>query len=151
MIYLLDTDTLIYTIRGLKSTGKKREHTEMRKRAGRIVERCKATHRARDTLGVSAITVSELEYGAQRSDRYDAEISAVQKVLIPFTAFDYDAVSCSYHYGRIRRDLETQGLTIGALDLLIAAQARDLEAILITNNEEHFGRVEGMRIENWSE
>ena len=151
MIFLLDTDTLIYTIRGLKTTGRNRKHSAIRKRAGCFVDRCKAAQKAGNTLGVSAITISELEYGAHRSGHYQSEIAAVHKVLVPFTAFHFDAVSCSYHYGRIRHELEASGQPIGPMDLLIAANAIALEAILVTNNEEHFRRVSGMQIENWSE
>ena len=98
---------------------------------------------------MSAITVSELEYGARHSGDYDSEIAAVQKILAPFDVYDYDGVACPMHYGRIRQELETQGATIGSMDLLIAAHVIALEATLVSNNVAHFSRVRGLKIVNW--
>ena len=53
----------------------------------------------------------------------------------------------SAHYGGIRRSLEARGTPIGQNDLWIAAQARSLDAALVTDNEEEFRRVEGLRVE----
>ena len=52
-------------------------------------------------------------------------------------------------YGRLRTSLERHGERIGAHDMLIAAHAIALGAILVTNNEKEFRRVKGLRIENW--
>lgn len=52
--------------------------------------------------------------------------------------------------GEIRHTLETAGETIGSLDMLIAAHARAVGAILVTNNITHFGRVPGLKVENWA-
>ena len=69
------------------------------------------------------MTVSELEFGAQNSGDYESEIEAVRKVLTPFDVFDFDGTLCPAHYGRVRHELEQKGLTIGAMDLPIAAHA----------------------------
>ena len=150
MIYLLDTDIMIFLVRGLKTKRRTKHHLALRKRARQVVERCKRAQSTGDSVGVSAITVSELEYGAQRSDRYETEIEAVRKILLPFDLYDYDAVACAEHYGRIRREIEAIGVTIGALDLLIAAQALGLNATLVTNNEKHFRRVSNLTVKNWA-
>ena len=84
MIYLLDTDILIYMLRGLKSA----KHLKNRQRAQALVERCRATQAAGDSVGLSAVTVSELEFGARNSGQYEAEIQAVRKVLTPFDFYD---------------------------------------------------------------
>ena len=55
----------------------------------------------------------------------------------------------SAHYGDIRRSLEARGTPIGQNDLCIAAQARSLDAALVTDKEEEFRRVEGLRVETW--
>ena len=52
-------------------------------------------------------------------------------------------------YALIRTDLEEKGTIIGAYDLQIAAHARALSAVLVTNNEKEFLRVEGLKVENW--
>jgi tRNA(fMet)-specific endonuclease VapC len=145
MIWLLDTDTLIFMVRGLKSV----RRPVNRRRAQELVDRCRQVQVAGDSVGLSAVTVSELEFGAQKRSRYDAEIAAVNKVLMPFDIYDYDAVSCPPHYGRIRYELETKGIDIGSMDLLIAAQAFALDATLVSNNLAHFSRVAGLKTANW--
>jgi tRNA(fMet)-specific endonuclease VapC len=104
---------------------------------------------AGDNVGVSAITVSELELGAQNSRDYQAEIVAVHKVLSPFDVYDYDSVSCPPQYGHIRHDLESRGIPIGSMDLLIAAHALALDATLVSSNAAHFSRVPGLKCESW--
>ena len=146
MTYLLDTDMLIYMIRGLKSRTRSPGH---RQRAAALVERCQRTQGHGHALGLSALTVAELEYGAWRSGNYAVEIAAVRKVLTPFEAYDFDAVSCAANYGKVRHDLEIGGIVIGSMDLLIAAHALSLRAVLITNNLSHFARVAGLQAENW--
>jgi tRNA(fMet)-specific endonuclease VapC len=145
MIYLLDTDVLILLVRGLKST----RRPEQRQKARGLLKRCQRAQAAGNSVGLSAITVSELEYGARHSDGYDAEMIAVHKVFAPFDVYDYDAIICPPHYGRIRQELEGEGMTIGAMDLLVAAHALALNATLISNNQAHFSRVTDLRTENW--
>lgn len=146
MIHILDTDMLIYMIHGLKTTGRRQGQ---RQRALDLVERCRQAQKEGHAVGVSAITVSELEFRARKSDRYEDEIAAVAKILAPFDLYDYAAVGCAPHYGRIRHELEQAGQTIGAMDLLIAAHALSLDATLVTNNLAHFQRVPGLRVTDW--
>ena len=63
-----------------------------------------------------------------------------------FIRFDEKA---AFEYGKIRAQLEKEGNLIGILDMLIAAHAKSLNAILITNNEKEFKRVKGLAVENW--
>ena len=49
-----------------------------------MVARCRAAQAKGDVVGLSAITVSELEFGAYKSGDYDTEIVAVRKILTPF-------------------------------------------------------------------
>jgi tRNA(fMet)-specific endonuclease VapC len=145
MIYLLDTDMLIFMVRGLKST----RRPAQRQRAQELVEHCRQTQAAGDSVGLSAVTVSELEFGARNGGQYESEIAAVHKLLTPFDIYDYDSVGCPRHYGRIRHELETKGVTIGSMDLLIAAHAVALDATLVSNNLAHFSRVAGLKTVNW--
>ncbi len=64
--------------------------------------------------------------------------------------FPFDATALWY-YGEIRSGLEQRGKSIGALDTMIAAHAKALKAVLVTNNSREFSRVEGLIIENWAE
>jgi tRNA(fMet)-specific endonuclease VapC len=145
MIYLLDTDMLIFMVRGLKPN----RRLAQRQRARQLLDRCRQAQTGGDVVGLSAITVSELEFGAHNSGDYESETAAVQSVLTPFEIYNYDSVSCPHHYGRIRHDLESKGATIGAMDLLIAAHALALDATLVSNNRAHFSRVAGLKTANW--
>lgn len=99
-------------------------------------------------VGVSLITVAELQYGAQKSQRPMPNQHALEQFLAPLMVadFDYDAAEM---YGRIRAVLERQGTPIGSLDMLIAAHALRLGVTLVTNNEREFARVPGLTINNW--
>ena len=68
---------------------------------------------------------------------------------MPFDLYDYDAVACPEHYGRIRQELEAAGQNIGSMDLLIAAHALALGGTLVTNNDAHFSRVDRLNVVNW--
>jgi len=145
MIYLLDTDIMIFMARGLKVSRRPQE----RQRAQGLVAQCRKTQTAGDSVGLSAVTVSELEFGARSSGLYQDEMAAVRKLLTPFDIYDYESVACPPHYGRIRHELEVKGATIGSMDLLIAAHALALDATLVSNNLTHFSRVTGLRTANW--
>ena len=101
-------------------------------------------------LGVSTVTLGELNYGIEngssslRVHRYEQlRLFTSQLTVLPW---DEDAAQ---HYGVIRADLRKQGLMIGGNDLLIAAQARAASAVLVTNNTREFGRVPDLTVEDW--
>jgi tRNA(fMet)-specific endonuclease VapC len=146
MLYVLDTDTMIFMLRGLRGGARQRIRCE---KALALVGRCREAQTSGDSVGLSAITVSELEFGAYNSKDYDAEMVAVRKLLTPFEILDYDGATCPPHYGRVRHELEKSGQTIGAMDLLIAAHALALGATLVTNNLAHFQRVTGLSVTRW--
>lgn len=151
MICLLDTDTLIFMVRGLKVISPRNaQEKERLKIARRLVARCQERQAAGDVIGLSAITVAELEFGARHSGNYEREMAAVRKVLAPFVAHDFDATRAAEHYGEVRQSLEAAGAPIGAMDLLIAGHAKALGAALVTNNTAHFSRVPGLVCENWT-
>ena len=52
-------------------------------------------------------------------------------------------------YGAIRTKLEAAGTLIGAMDMMIAAHAKSIKAVLVTNNQKHFTKVKGLKVENW--
>lgn len=146
MLWMLDTDMVIFMLRGLKAPVRQRARRE---KAHALVARCQEAHREGDVVGLSAITVSELEFGAYNSGDHEAEIVAVRKLLTPFELFAYDSAASPLHYGRIRHESEQAGQAIGAMDLLIAAHALALTATLVTNNVAHFQRVSGLAVACW--
>lgn len=99
-------------------------------------------------VGISSITMAELEYGVKKSKQPERNQLALNQFLIPLDIFDFDS-NAAFEYGIIRADLERKGAPIGSLDTLIAAHARSLELTLVANNEREFERVTGLRIENW--
>jgi tRNA(fMet)-specific endonuclease VapC len=131
MIILLDTDICIYIVR---------------QKPIAVLQKFN-TYRPGD-VGISTITVAELLVGAQKSQRPQQNHAAVEQFLLPLTVvpFDYDAAIV---YGNVRAVLEQQGTRIGALDMLIAAQAVSLGVTLVTNNGREFMRVPGLLVEDW--
>lgn len=131
MKYLLDTNICIYIIK---------------QKPLDVLGRFRAC--AVGDIGLSSITVAELQYGVSKSQAKERNQQALDLFLVaPVIAeFDYSA---AYVYGQIRAELEQKGQPIGALDLLIAAQAISLNITLVTNNEREFARIPGLEVENW--
>ena len=150
MIFLLDTNTLIHTVRGLKKALPHNErHRELYRKAEKVVDRCRHEQSLGHEVGLSAITVAELEYGARHSGNYEKEMASVRKILMPFMLYEFDAVDCAESYGRVRHALEFKGKSVGAMDLLIAAHALALSARLVTSDTD-FARVPDLQCENWT-
>lgn len=101
-------------------------------------------------VGVSAITVAELQYGVQKSQYPEQNQQALGQLLIPLTIVDFDH-NAAVAYGAIRAALERQGAPIGSLDTLIAAHAQSLDVTLVTNNVREFSRVPDLKVVNWAE
>jgi len=99
-------------------------------------------------IGVSTITVSELQYGVAKSKNYRLNEQRIEEFLSPLEILPYDEIAAGI-YGDIRLQLEKSGEPIGPLDLLFAAQALSRDLVLITNNEKEFKRVNNLKVENW--
>jgi tRNA(fMet)-specific endonuclease VapC len=97
-------------------------------------------------LCICAIALAELRFGAdkRRSRRLHRLIDFVDSVTpLPF---DADAAG---QFGRLAADLAARGTPIRGFDAMIAAHAVSRKVVLVTNNARHFGRVSGLRCENW--
>ena len=132
MRYLLDTDICIYII--------KRKPPEV---FAHFRE-----HQVGD-IGISAITYSELAYGVANSRKRDQNRLALEEFVAPLEIMPYSP-EVAHTYGSIRAHLRRSGQPIGPLDLLIAAHALHLGAVLVTNNSGEFSRVHHLTIENWT-
>ena len=132
-VYMLDTDIASYI---------------MKRSNDRVVEKIKAIPVS--TMCISAVAESELWFGVESSPRRRKDQGALEDLLQYLQVLDYPAAA-SLDYGRIRADLKQRGAMIGANDLLIAAHARCLGLILVTNNTREFKRVPGLKLENWTE
>lgn len=101
-----------------------------------------------DGLCLSTVVLMELLYGAARSagpdhHRREVEDFAARMEVLPF---DADAAG---HAADIRADLAGRGQPIGGYDLMIAGHARSRGLIVVTGNLGEFGRVDGLRCEDW--
>lgn len=97
---------------------------------------------------MSMITYGELYNGASKSNEAEAALQNLAR-LVERLPVQPMGTEVAIHYGEIRSSLEKQGQTIGGNDLWIAAHARALGLIVITNNTDEFSRVSGLQIENW--
>ena len=130
MRYLLDTDSVSFALRG----------------QGDVSERLK-TKRPSD-LCISAITLAELRYGADRKgSRKLHGLIDIFAASVEVVSFDEAAAA---EFGRIGGALAERGTPIGEFDVLIAAHAVALRCTLVTNNVRHFSRVSGLSVENWA-
>jgi len=100
---------------------------------------------------ISTVTISEIVYGAYKSDRPEYHLSNLQNILLPavnILGFDSKA---AYVCGRIRAELEKAGTPLALADLEIASIAIANDLILVTGNTRHFSRVSRLIVENWIE
>jgi tRNA(fMet)-specific endonuclease VapC len=129
--YMLDTDTCSYIM--------KRSSDALLRRLQRV---------AVDDVCISVITKSELLFGIEVSPRRERNEEAFATFLSHVEVLDFPD-EAALQYAKIRADLRAKGTMIGANDLFIAAHARSLGLILVTNNTREFSRVRGLTIENW--
>lgn len=97
---------------------------------------------------VSSITEAELWYGVIKSSRASENIPYLKKFLELFPRLAFDS-TFSHQYGLLRHQQTKIGKIIGENDLVNAAQALELDAILVTANEKEFKQIKGLGIENW--
>lgn len=90
----------------------------------------------------------ELLFGAERSARPVENRTAVERFAARLVVLPFDGAAAA-HAANIRADLERRGASIGAYDLLIAGHARSRGLVVVTGNLREFGRVEGLRSEDW--
>ena len=133
MEYMLDTDTCIYIIR--------RKPVE-------VIDRFRKLRISQ--IGISSITLSELEYGVRKSSRPEQNHLALSQFIAPMEILPYGD-GAEQHYGEIRAHLERVGTPIGSLDMLIAGHALSSGCTLVTNNVREFERVPNLKVSNWVE
>lgn len=131
-MYMLDTNTCIFV---LKNRSDKLRHK----------------FKAIKNLCISSITYGELCYGIEngdasmRTERYTELALFTQRLAIE----PWDDAA-GHQYGVVRAALKRQGAIIGSNDLLIAAHARSIDAVLVTNNTREFARIPDLTLEDWT-
>jgi tRNA(fMet)-specific endonuclease VapC len=133
MIWMFDTDVMIHLIN---------------RRPGyeRIARRMSG--RSPGELRLSAITVSELRFGAASREFHRENEAALEDLL---DLFELEDLPCgaAKDFAEIKTALLSKGKPIGPYDILIASHARHIAATVVTNNEREFRRVAGLSVENW--
>jgi tRNA(fMet)-specific endonuclease VapC len=131
-MYLLDTDTVIYALKG---------HS--------LVEENLRNH-LHDPLKISVITLMELYYGAHKSQQVTSNLAKVRRVESELEVLAIGAEQTEI-FGIHKAKLEKSGIPLDDFDLILASCALAHNLILVTNNVRHFQRIEGLKIENWTE
>ena len=132
MKYFLDTNIIIYAVKGMFPNLKK--HFAM----------VPST-----SIVIPSVVCAELEYGARFSRDYHKTKAIYSAFVREFQVANFGKAEAEA-YGRIRSQLEKSGKLIGPNDLIIASTAFD-GGILVTHNVKEFSRVPGLALEDWTE
>jgi len=128
--YMLDTNICIFTI----------------KNRPQVVR--EAFNRHHDQLCISAVTLMELIYGAEKSAAPEKNLAVVEGFAARLEVLPFDNEAAA-HTGMIRSELAKAGTPIGPYDQMIAGHARSRGLIVVTNNLREFARAPGLRVEDW--
>ena len=130
MKFLLDTDTCVYLLNGNLSLKKKVEEVGV------------------FSLAISNSVLAELYFGAYNSKKAEDNLKRINifKMNLSILA---DSEESALRFGKIKADLRSKGKIIEDFDILIASVAIVNSCILITNNTDHFERIDDLQIENW--
>jgi tRNA(fMet)-specific endonuclease VapC len=131
--YLLDTDICSYAIK------RKEPDLLARLRAGLVA----------GEVAISVITRGELLYGLALLPEATTLARAVHAFLDTVPSLDWGRIAAD-HYAQLRAAQRRVGLPIGYMDTQIAAHALAEKLVLVTNNERHYGQIDGLALENWS-
>ena len=130
-MYLLDTDTIIYILKGNAPVQKN------------------LLFHINDPIKTSVITLMELYYGAYKSQKVTGNLAKI-KTLEQSVEIITLGVESAEVFGMLKSQLEKTGLRLDDFDLIIAACALAHNLTLVTNNEKHFQRIEGLKVANWT-
>ena len=128
--FMLDTNICIFTV----------------KNKPQIVREAFNLHNGQ--LCMSAVTLMELIYGAEKSATPEKNLAVVESFAARLEVLPFDNEAAA-HTGMIRSELAKAGTPIGPYDQMIAGHARSRGFIVVTNNLREFERVPGLRVEDW--
>jgi len=126
--YLIDSDILIYFLKGKQEVVEKLSHIPM------------------DNLYISRINYTELMYGAYNSARVEQNLKIIEPFLENFKILEFSQTS-SLIFAKEKTRLKKNGNIIADMDLMIASIAIDNDCTLISNNIKHFQRVQNLKLE----
>ena len=129
-MFLLDTDTLIYNLKGYDAVKKNlQQHLD-------------------DPMMISVITLMELYYGAYKSEKVTGNLAKVRTIENSFEIIPAGKGSAE-NFGLLKASLEKSGKPLDDFDLIIASCALAHNLIIVTNNIKHFKRIDGLKLTNW--
>ncbi|MCY4281335.1 MAG: tRNA(fMet)-specific endonuclease VapC [Gammaproteobacteria bacterium] len=128
--YMLDTNIVIYVIKN------------------RPLNVRKMFKRHSGQMAISAVTLGELIYGAEKSTQPERNLQDIESMTARLEVLPFNETA-AIHFGQIRAELMRVGTPIGPYDQMIAGHARATGLLIITNNVNEFKRVPGLRVENW--
>ena len=131
MKYILDTDILIYFLKGHQS----------------IVEKVSVV--SRSNLSTTIINHAELLYGAYNSTKKEQNLKKIQEFLKEIKVLEFTSTA-SLLFAEHKAQLKKQGNMLADMDLMIASIVLANDGILITNNVKHFEKIKKLNFENWT-
>jgi len=129
-MYLLDTDMIIYSLK-----------------ADEAVRRNLRRH-LHDPIKISTVTLMELYYGAYKSKKIANNLAKIKTIENTFEIIPVSRELVEI-FGVLKSGLEKVGKPLDDFDLILASTAMSHNLTIVTNNEKHFGRIDGLKIENW--
>ena len=129
-MYLLDTDTIIYSLKG---------HAAVEKNLAAHME---------EPMSICVISLMELYYGAYKSQKKAGNLSKIKIIEKSFEIIPAGSESVEI-FGMLKSDLERHGNPLDDFDLIIAACDMTHNLTLVTNNYKHFERIDGLKLANW--
>jgi predicted nucleic acid-binding protein len=130
-MYLLDTDTIIYSLKGNAAVKKNLEA------------------RIEVPMSISVITLMELYYGAYKSEKVAGNLSKIKIIEKNFEIIPTGTEVVDI-FGMIKAELKRSGNPLDDFDLVIAACAMTHNLTLVSNNTRHFERIQGLKLDNWA-
>jgi len=131
MSFLIDTDIIIYALKG-----------------NEIVQK-HFSKNANAVKALSLVTYGELLFGAHRSQQHTRNMAIVRRIASLFPVIEVD-MPIMETFAEIKASLLQKGRPSDDMDIIIAATALVNNFVLVTNNERHFSNIRGLEIENWA-
>ncbi len=130
-MYLLDTDTIIYSMKG---------HP--------VVQKNLRLH-LNDPMKICTVTLMELYYGAHKSNQITSNLAKIKTLESSLEILSV-GVECAQAFGDLKSKLEKTGFPLDDFDLIIASCAIANNLVLVTNNTRHFKRIADLKQVNWT-
>ena len=130
MAYLIDTDIIIFALRGDKTVLAKFEENK------------------NIPISISMITYAELVFGAKRSQNERTNMLKVNRIREIYPVEELN-IGIMELFADIKANMYSKAMRIEGMDLFIAATAIYNDLTLVTNNTKHFKNIPLLELENW--